>query len=414
MATLGSGGQCHRAGPHPLGLATALLAVCRPRQATRRAAPRRRRESGLRRAPLRSMRLMGGIIGHVGSSAPYRSHTLRLFAVFGGYHGLGRSAGEGVERQAPQPGEDRGGEVPHAANPPAALLTGGVSGLALPRRADGVPGGPPLACARPWRSTRAAADGDSPLHPVVPARDPPCRSLGWPPLDVRECARHRDNAAALLVWGCGGTAGGPDMATRRKALVDGEGDDEGSASGAEPGADDCALQRESGWHAGGEVLGTSNPGDCPYDPDDCPSIEVVESETGWRRRPCVRRNPRTACPRAVSRTTACVPRRRRVSVTLQSQSALFRHVAAPGRCGATPRQAAGHYGECLNWANVLEQPPAKLRGGLRGGPQISAWRRTSRKGALCTPDLTENRTLRSRLTERRSVRGCPHTECAFW
>ena len=51
---------------------------------------------------------------------------------FGGYHGLGRSAGEGVERQAPQPGEDRGGEVPHAANPPAALLTGGVSGL-VPR-----------------------------------------------------------------------------------------------------------------------------------------------------------------------------------------------------------------------------------------------------------------------------------------
>ena len=81
------------------------------------------------------------------------------------------------------------------------------------------------------------------------------------------------------------------MAARHKALADGEGDDEGSASDAEPGADDCALQRESGWHAGGEVLGTSNPGDCPYDPDDCPSIEVVESETGRRRRPCARRRP---------------------------------------------------------------------------------------------------------------------------
>ena len=107
-------------------------------------------------------------------------------AVFGGYHGLGRSAGEGVERQAPQPGEDRGGEVPHAANPPAALLTGGVSGLAPLRWADGVPGGPPLACARPWRSTQAAADGDSLLYLVVSARDPLRQLLGC--LSVR-CAK---------------------------------------------------------------------------------------------------------------------------------------------------------------------------------------------------------------------------------
>ena len=54
-----------------------------------------------------------------------------------------------------------------------------------------------------------------------------------------------------------------------------------------------------------------------------------------------------------------------------AQNALFRYAAAPGRCGATPRQAAGHYGEWLNWANALEQPPASLRGGLREGPQIS-------------------------------------------
>ena len=54
-----------------------------------------------------------------------------------------------------------------------------------------------------------------------------------------------------------------------------------------------------------------------------------------------------------------------------AQNALFRYVAAPGRYGATPRQAAGHYGKCLNWANALEQPPASLRGGLCQGPQIS-------------------------------------------
>ena len=174
------------------------------------------------------MGLIGGIIGHVGSSAPYRSHILRFFAVFGGYHGLGRRAGEGVERQAPQPGEDRGGEVPHAANPPAALLTGGVSGLALPRWADGVPGGPPLACARPSRSTQAAADGDSPLHPVVSARDPPSPAPWLAPRST--CENARVTATMQLRSWSGAAAerlGGPDMATRHKALVDGEGDDEG-------------------------------------------------------------------------------------------------------------------------------------------------------------------------------------------
>ena len=65
-----------------------------------------------------------------------------------------------------------------------------------------------------------------------------------------------------------------------------------------------------------------------------------------------------------------------------TQNALFREgpcaeCAFPSRRGAQevwgnpPRQAAGHYGECLNWANALEQPPARLRGGLRECPQIS-------------------------------------------
>ena len=76
-----------------------------------------------------------------------------------------------------------------------------------------------------------------------------------------------------------------------------------------------------------------------------------------------------------------------------AQNAPFRHAAAPGGCGATPRQAAGHYGECLNWANALGQPPASLRGGLRECPQISVRSLTSRKGALCSLRLTERRTL---------------------
>ena len=44
------------------------------------------------------------------------------------------------------------------------------------------------------------------------------------------------------------------------------------------------------------------------------------------------------------------------------QTALFRHVAAREAWDATPRQPAGHYGEWPNWANALEQPPARPPG----------------------------------------------------
>ena len=124
--------------------------------------------------------------------------------------------------------------------------------------------------------------------------------------------------------------------------------------------------------------------------------------TGRRRRP---RQPRAPHQKphsgpATSRKTALCPRqpraphgkaqfgrsearRMRLSMRTRAQNALFRHVAAPGRCGATTRQAAGHYGKWLNWTNALEKPPARLRGGLRQGPQISVWSLSSRKDALC-------------------------------
>ena len=56
------------------------------------------------------------------------------------------------------------------------------------------------------------------------------------------------------------------------------------------------------------------------------------------------------------------------------QTALFRHVAAREAWDQTPRQPAGHYGEWPNWANALEQPPARLRGGCAGArrPQPGA------------------------------------------
>ena len=97
-----------------------------------------------------------------------------------------------------------------------------------------------------------------------------------------------------------------------------------------------------------------------------------------------------------------------------------------GGVGQPPRQAAGHYGECLNWANALEQPPARLRGGLREGPQISAWSLAPRKGALwgshphgkthsgCVPSRRSTLCTLD-LTERRILRAGPHgkVQCAW-
>ena len=74
------------------------------------------------------------------------------------------------------------------------------------------------------------------------------------------------------------------------------------------------------------------------------------------------------------------------------QSAPFRHVVARRGRKATARQNAGHYGKWLNWANALEQPPARLRGGCAGVPNFG---------------------LGSDLTERRILRDCSRTECAF-
>ena len=54
-----------------------------------------------------------------------------------------------------------------------------------------------------------------------------------------------------------------------------------------------------------------------------------------------------------------------LSVRRRVQTALFRHVVAQRRREATARQNAGHYRKWLNWANTFEQPPARMRGGLR-------------------------------------------------
>ena len=79
----------------------------------------------------------------------------------------------------------------------------------------------------------------------------------------------------------------------------------------------------------------------------------------------------------------------RFSVTPAIQNALFRYAAAREARGATPRQPAGHYEKWLNWANALEQPPARLRGGCAGDPQTSAWGLTARKSAVWAEGFAE-------------------------
>ena len=61
--------------------------------------------------------------------------------------------------------------------------------------------------------------------------------------------------------------------------------------------------------------------------------------------------------------TEHTPQRGAACGSYVAQTALFRHVAAREAWDATPRQPAGHYGKWPNWANALEQPPARLRGG---------------------------------------------------
>jgi hypothetical protein len=43
-------------------------------------------------------------------------------------------------------------------------------------------------------------------------------------------------------------------------------------------AEEAALEDISNWHAGGEVLELSNPGDYPYDPDDAPDYDIFEED----------------------------------------------------------------------------------------------------------------------------------------
>ena len=72
-----------------------------------------------------------------------------------------------------------------------------------------------------------------------------------------------------------------------------------------------------------------------------------------------------ACGLAERRIPPDASRKGAVCGLRVAQNTPFRDVAAREAWCATPRQPAGHYEKWPNWANALEQPPAKLRGGLR-------------------------------------------------
>ena len=99
----------------------------------------------------------------------------------------------------PQPGEDRSGESPASRNPPAALLTGGVSELAFSMWADGIPGGPPSPALARGGQLRPPLTAIRLCTPLFQPATPFAGLMAGSPSDARECTRHRDNAVTFLV-----------------------------------------------------------------------------------------------------------------------------------------------------------------------------------------------------------------------
>lgn len=58
--------------------------------------------------------------------------------------------------------------------------------------------------------------------------------------------------------------------------IDGVIDEDEGPFDTKKDAEDAVMEWENAWHTGAETLEMSNPGDWPYNPDDSPTIEVVE------------------------------------------------------------------------------------------------------------------------------------------
>lgn len=57
-----------------------------------------------------------------------------------------------------------------------------------------------------------------------------------------------------------------------------EGDEQDEVFDTYEDAEEYASYLISCYHTGGEILEMSNPGDYPYDPDDEPEYEIIETD----------------------------------------------------------------------------------------------------------------------------------------
>ena len=72
-----------------------------------------------------------------------------------------------------------------------------------------------------------------------------------------------------------------------------------------------------------------------------------------------------------------------------AQTAPFRHIAAPGKCGATPPPACGALWRMPQLGKRARATPRQPAGGLRQGPQASAWGLAARRGAVWAEGLAD-------------------------
>ena len=91
-----------------------------------------------------------------------------------------------------------------------------------------------------------------------------------------------------------------------------------------------------------------------------------------------------------------------------AQTAPFRYVAAPGKCGATPPPACGALWRMAQLGKCARATPRQPAGRLARGSANLGLSLTSRKSALWSQRLTHRRILRPGLAPRPASADPPH------
>ena len=87
--------------------------------------------------------------------------------------------------------------------------------------------------------------------------------------------------------------------------------------------------------------------------------------------------------------TEHTPQRGAACGSYVAQTALFRHITARGGAGRNPPPGCGALWKVAQLGKRARAPPARLRGGLRRGPQASAWGPAARKDAVWAEGLAD-------------------------